>query len=172
MIDYRFLEILLTNRLNFRIIEKNNGKAPLTYHQFQAIIASMDPPPPAEPTINLETVENTRTPVHDDHDETYGVPTLDELGFDTEGLKPPVWIGGETEALGERLGVILLNQELINIFCSSTRAPLGAQGVGGELWPAENVTAVAARESNRPLALSPLRLPIDATFLLPTDRSL
>lgn len=101
MINYQVLEISLITRLNFRIIEKNNGKAPLTYHQFQAIIASMDPPPPAEPTINHETVENTRTPVHDDHDEKYGVPTLDELGFDTEGLQLPVWIGGETEALGE-----------------------------------------------------------------------
>jgi cryptochrome len=73
----------------FRIIDKNNGKAPLTYHQFQAIIASMEPPPKPQATIT------------EDHDERYGVPTLDELGFDTEGLKTPVWIGGETEALGE-----------------------------------------------------------------------
>lgn len=83
-----------------RIIEKNNGKAPLTYHQFQAIIASMEPPPQAEPTITEETIGNARTPFYDDHDEKYGVPTLDELGFDTEQLKAPVWIGGETEALG------------------------------------------------------------------------
>lgn len=72
----------------------------MTYHQFQAIIASMDPPPQAEQTITDEIIENARTPLHDDHDETYGVPTLDELGFDTEQLQPPVWIGGEHEALG------------------------------------------------------------------------
>lgn len=83
-----------------RIIEKNNGKAPLTYHQFQAIIASMEPPPPAEPTITEETIGKARTPISDDHDERYGVPTLEELGFDTENLKTPTWIGGETEALG------------------------------------------------------------------------
>nr|AFS34617.1 cryptochrome 2 [Clunio marinus] len=82
-----------------KIIEKNNGKAPLTYHQFQAIIASMEPPPPAEATIAEDIIGNTRTPIDDDHDDRYGVPTLEELGFDTEGLKPPIWIGGETEAL-------------------------------------------------------------------------
>lgn len=85
----------------YRIIEKNSGKAPLTYHQFQAIIASMDPPPQAKMTISEETIGNARTPIDYDHDEKCGVPTLEELGFETEGLKAPVWIGGETEALGK-----------------------------------------------------------------------
>ncbi|XP_058129891.1 cryptochrome-1-like [Anopheles ziemanni] len=82
-----------------RIIEKNGGRAPLTYHQFQAIIASMDAPPPPETTITLEVIGNATTPQYDDHDDKYGVPTLEELGFETEALRPPVWIGGETEAL-------------------------------------------------------------------------
>lgn len=82
-----------------RIIEKNGGRAPFTYHQFQAVIASLESPPPAEPTITMETVDNAKTPIDEDHDEKYGVPTLEELGFDTDGLKPPVWIGGETEGL-------------------------------------------------------------------------
>lgn len=60
----------------------------------------MEPPPKAESIITEESVGTARTPFLDDHDERYGVPTLDELGFDTEGLKTPVWIGGETEALG------------------------------------------------------------------------
>ena len=60
----------------------------------------MDPPPPPENTITEEMIANAQTPVQDDHDERYGVPTLDELGFDVDGLKPAVWIGGETEALG------------------------------------------------------------------------
>lgn len=84
-----------------RIIDKNNGKAPLTYHQFQAIVASMEPPPKPKPAITEEILGNTRTPLTEDHDDRYGVPTLEELGFETEGLKTPVWIGGETEALGE-----------------------------------------------------------------------
>ncbi|KFB51941.1 AGAP004261-PA-like protein [Anopheles sinensis] len=82
-----------------RIIEKNRGRAPLTYHQFQAIIASMDAPPPPEAAITLEVIGNATTPQYDDHDDKYGVPTLEELGFETEALRPPVWIGGETEAL-------------------------------------------------------------------------
>jgi len=71
----------------------------LTYNQFQAIIASMEPPPAAQPTITQETLDNIYTPFVDDHDDKFGVPTLEELGFETDGIKPPVWIGGETEAL-------------------------------------------------------------------------
>ncbi|XP_055550388.1 cryptochrome-1-like [Wyeomyia smithii] len=82
-----------------RIIEKNGGRAPLTYHQFQAIFASMDPPPQPEQAITVDTIGNGSTPQCDDHDDKYGVPTLEELGFETEGLKPSIWVGGETEAL-------------------------------------------------------------------------
>ena len=35
----------------------------------------------------------------DSHDEKYGVPSLEELGFDCDNLKNNEWIGGETEAL-------------------------------------------------------------------------
>ncbi|XP_045529788.1 cryptochrome-1-like [Pieris brassicae] len=81
------------------IIERNGGKAPLTYHQFQALIASMPAPPPSESTITLESLNGATTPLLADHDDRFGVPTLEELGFETDGLKAPVWIGGETEAL-------------------------------------------------------------------------
>lgn len=47
----------------------------------------------------METINYADTPIDDDHDEKYGVPSLEELGFDIEGLKPAIWIGGETEAL-------------------------------------------------------------------------
>lgn len=82
-----------------KIIERNGGKAPLTYHQFQALIASMPPPPPAEVTITPQMLNGATTPITDNHDDRFGVPTLEELGFETEGLKPPIWIGGESEAL-------------------------------------------------------------------------
>ncbi|XP_023940173.2 cryptochrome-1 isoform X2 [Bicyclus anynana] len=81
------------------IIERNGGKAPLTYHQFQALIASMPPPPAAEETITMATLNGAITPVADDHDDRFGVPTLEELGFETDGLQDPVWIGGEKEGL-------------------------------------------------------------------------
>lgn len=47
----------------------------------------------------MDTIGNATTPQCDDHDDKYGVPTLEELGFETDGLKPPIWVGGETEAL-------------------------------------------------------------------------
>lgn len=52
-----------------------------------------------------------------------------------------------------------------------SRATFGAQSLGRELRPTEDVTAVAAGEPNRALAVSPLRLLINATLLLPADRS-
>lgn len=64
----------------FRIIDKNGGKAPLTYHQFQTVIASMDPPALPEPTFTEEQMRGCSTPTAEDHDEKYGVPTLEELG--------------------------------------------------------------------------------------------
>ena len=35
----------------------------------------------------------------ENHDEKYAVPTLDELGLETDNLKATVWHGGETETL-------------------------------------------------------------------------
>lgn len=63
-----------------RIIRRNGGEAPLTYNQFQAVVSSMDSPEPAAPTVTLEHLTNIFTPISEDHDEKYGVPTLFELG--------------------------------------------------------------------------------------------
>ncbi|XP_014255348.1 cryptochrome-1-like isoform X2 [Cimex lectularius] len=82
-----------------KIIEKNGGKAPLTYRQFQSIISSLEAPPHPEPTVTLSWIGSATSLLSDDHDEKYGIPTLEELGFDTEGLLPSVWHGGESEAL-------------------------------------------------------------------------
>lgn len=81
------------------IIEKNGGKPPLTYHQFQTVVSNMDSPPQPEETVIARFLGASHTPVSDDHDAKYGVPTLEELGFETDRLKPPVWCGGESEAL-------------------------------------------------------------------------
>ncbi|XP_073700902.1 cryptochrome-1-like [Garra rufa] len=82
-----------------RIIELNGGQPPLTYKRFQTLVSSMEPPdPPMEP-LSRELMGNCVTPVSENHRERYGVPLLDELGFDTEALAPAVWPGGESEAL-------------------------------------------------------------------------
>ncbi|XP_015178615.1 PREDICTED: cryptochrome-1-like isoform X2 [Polistes dominula] len=81
------------------IIERNGGKPPLTYHQFQNVVASMDSPEKPVSTVTSACIGDAYTPLKDDHDDHFGIPTLEELGFDTEGLLPPVWVGGESEAL-------------------------------------------------------------------------
>ncbi|XP_026119842.1 cryptochrome-1-like isoform X2 [Carassius auratus] len=82
-----------------RITELNGGQPPLTYKRFQTLVNSMEPPePPLEP-LTRELLGDCVTPISSNHRERYGVPLLDELGFDTESLAPAVWPGGESEAL-------------------------------------------------------------------------
>ncbi|CAG2210639.1 CRY [Mytilus edulis] len=82
-----------------KIISYNNGVPPLTYKRFQAILSKMDPPKQPEDTITRQFIGHTKTPISEDHDDKFGVPSLEELGFDTEGLGPTIFRGGETEAL-------------------------------------------------------------------------
>ncbi|KAM7181945.1 cryptochrome-1 isoform 2-T4 [Macrochelys suwanniensis] len=82
-----------------KIIELNGGQPPLTYKRFQTLISRMESLEMPVETITAEVMEKCTTPVSDDHDEKYGVPSLEELGFDTDGLPSAVWPGGETEAL-------------------------------------------------------------------------
>ena len=78
---------MTTNFINYdnqpflvRLIEKNGGKAPLTYRQFQNIIASMEQPPPPEHSITADYIGRGYTPMDYDMDDRYSVPTLEELG--------------------------------------------------------------------------------------------
>ncbi|XP_012500672.1 PREDICTED: cryptochrome-2 isoform X1 [Propithecus coquereli] len=82
-----------------RIIELNGQKPPLTYKRFQAIISRMELPKKPVGSVTSQQMESCRAEIQENHDETYGVPSLEELGFPTEGLGPAVWQGGETEAL-------------------------------------------------------------------------
>jgi len=80
--------ILLSNILCFysffsfktRIIELNGGQPPLTYKRFQTLISRMEPLEMPVATITPEVMQKCTTPVSDDHDEKYGVPSLEELG--------------------------------------------------------------------------------------------
>ncbi|GCB78303.1 hypothetical protein scyTo_0020661, partial [Scyliorhinus torazame] len=82
-----------------RIIDRNGGQPPLTYKHFQTLVSRMESIEMPVGTMTAETMGKCITPVLDDHDDKYGVPTLEELGFDTEGLPSAVWPSGETEAL-------------------------------------------------------------------------
>lgn len=87
----------------------------------------MDPVETPADIITADVMGKCATPIRDDHDEKFGVPSLEELGkapefahdnirlsvvngrffgyagcapgFETEGLSTAVWPGGETEAL-------------------------------------------------------------------------
>ncbi|XP_078403022.1 cryptochrome-1-like [Cetorhinus maximus] len=82
-----------------KIIELNGEQPPLTYKQFQTLISQLDSPEPPVETISEGRLGKCTILVLDEHNEKYGVPSLEELGFDTEGLRSAVWPGGETEAL-------------------------------------------------------------------------
>ncbi|KAM6979682.1 cryptochrome circadian regulator 3b [Aplochiton taeniatus] len=82
-----------------KILELNGGHPPLTYKRFQTLLGSIPAPePPVEP-LTKASMGRCVTPTAEGFKNKYGVPRLDELGFDTEGLAPAVWPGGESEAL-------------------------------------------------------------------------
>ncbi|XP_064175587.1 cryptochrome-1b [Anguilla rostrata] len=82
-----------------KIIELNGGQSPLTYKRFQTVISRMAAVETPAEAITAKVIGRCSTPIADDHDDKFGVPSLEELGFDTEGLATAVWPGGETEAL-------------------------------------------------------------------------
>nr|XP_040028567.1 cryptochrome-1-like isoform X2 [Gasterosteus aculeatus aculeatus] len=98
-----------------RIIELNGGQSPLTYKRFQTLIGRMESVEMPAESVADDVMGKCRTPMSEDHDDKFGVPSLEELGFDTEGLSSAVWPGGETEALARlerhlerKVGQILL----------------------------------------------------------------
>jgi cryptochrome len=83
------------------LLEKNGGKAPLTYQSFIGLIGRIgDPPRPLpEPSVQLKTLPNIDYTEH-------RVPDLTELNIDMSQCGPCKFPGGETEALrrmGEKL---------------------------------------------------------------------
>lgn len=66
---------------HIRIIELNGGQPPLTYKRFQTIISRMDPVEMPAETITAEILRKCIMPVGDDHNERFGVPSLEELGM-------------------------------------------------------------------------------------------
>ncbi|KAH3803257.1 hypothetical protein DPMN_156959 [Dreissena polymorpha] len=82
-----------------KIISENDGTPPLTFKRFQSVLSRLDPPAKPEDRITLDTICQCKTPILLAHDDKYGIPSLDDLGFDTSGLSSNVFRGGESEAL-------------------------------------------------------------------------
>uniref|UniRef100_A0A8D2IHZ2 Photolyase/cryptochrome alpha/beta domain-containing protein n=1 Tax=Varanus komodoensis TaxID=61221 RepID=A0A8D2IHZ2_VARKO len=82
-----------------RIIIESNGRPPLTYTQFQRVLSTLGPPKKPVPAPTLENFKDCNTPVKDDHDMEYGIPSFEELGQDLEKAGPHLYRGGESEAL-------------------------------------------------------------------------
>ncbi|KAM9854173.1 cryptochrome-2 [Aulostomus maculatus] len=82
-----------------RIIEMNNNSPPLTFKRFQTIVSRLELPRRPLPPITQQQMDKCRTKIADNHNQLYSIPSLEELGFRTEGLPPAVWKGGESEAL-------------------------------------------------------------------------
>ncbi|KAJ3597159.1 hypothetical protein NHX12_003559 [Muraenolepis orangiensis] len=112
------------------IIEMNNNNPPLTFKRFQTIVSRLEQPSRPLPTITPQQMEKCKTRISKDHDRHYSVPSLEELGFKTEGLPPAVWKGGESEAL-ERLNKHLDRKAWVANFehprgiCSLFASPTG-----------------------------------------------
>lgn len=81
------------------IIKHNSGTAPLTYKKFLAIVRSLGKPEHPCATLDVHLLGGCSTPVSEDHEEKFGVPSLKELGLDVAKLSTEIWHGGETEAL-------------------------------------------------------------------------
>lgn len=78
VMTYFFL--LTGGLLSLRIIELNGGQSPLTYKRFQTLISRMEAVEIPAETITADVMGSCTTPVSDDHDEKFGVPSLEELG--------------------------------------------------------------------------------------------
>lgn len=61
-------------------MELNGGQPPLTYKHFQALINRMDAVELPAETITSEVIKTCATPISEDHDDKFGVPSLEELG--------------------------------------------------------------------------------------------
>ena len=89
----------LKNAFFFRVMQANEGKAPATYRQFIKLVSSMKPPPTPVPHVSAKIKNCGITPISEDHDDLWSVPTLAELGFDTNHVPPPKWPGGKQTIL-------------------------------------------------------------------------
>lgn len=82
------------------LLMSTEGRVPQLFDEFMELASQLGRPQIPTPRVNRQLFGSCVTPVGRDHDQQYGVPTLEEMGFQ----KPPAtgsWFypGGEQEAL-------------------------------------------------------------------------
>lgn len=63
-----------------RIVEANNSSPPLTFKRFQSIVSRLELPRRPLPSVTRQQVDRWGTPVAQDHEQLYSIPSLEELG--------------------------------------------------------------------------------------------
>ncbi|XP_070532394.1 cryptochrome-1-like isoform X2 [Ptychodera flava] len=127
-----------------RIIDANGGKPPLQYKRLQTLVSKLGPPAQPQPAITENTLKGCITPVDDNHDEKYGVPTLEDLELDSSEVGPTLYPGGETEAL-KRMQSHLQNQSWVCAFDKPKTRPNALQPSTTVLSPYLKFGCLSAR---------------------------
>lgn len=89
-----------------KILEFCGGTAPTQLKAFESTVRKLGAPPKPVQAVNRHCFKSCVTPVCGNHDDVYGMPTLQEMGCKEEDVSSAgMWQGGEKEAL-RRLGVL------------------------------------------------------------------
>lgn len=64
-----------------RIVEMNNNSPPLTFKRFQTIVSRLELPRRPLPSVTQQQMNKCGAAVGDNHDQLYGIPSLEELGM-------------------------------------------------------------------------------------------
>ncbi|XP_030634406.1 cryptochrome circadian regulator 4 [Chanos chanos] len=80
-----------------RVVKANGGEPPLTYKKFLHILSLLGEPDKPAREITAQDFEKCRTPLDEEHEAEYRVPSLSELGIEVE--YEVLWPGGESHAL-------------------------------------------------------------------------
>ncbi|KAM7353869.1 (6-4)-photolyase [Cochliomyia hominivorax] len=81
------------------VIQKNLGKAPLTYQKFLSIVEKLKAPVPEDKPEKLKCDLPLKDSCEKENENCYCVPSLEDLVKKPEDLGPLKFPGGETEAL-------------------------------------------------------------------------
>ncbi|KAF4097140.1 cryptochrome circadian regulator 4 isoform X1 [Onychostoma macrolepis] len=103
-----------------RIVKANGGSPPLTYKKFLHVLSVLGEPEKPVRDVSAEDFLRCSTPAEPDPEQTYGVPSLADLGLENES--EVLWPGGETHAL-QRLHKHFQSQGWVANFSKARTVP-------------------------------------------------